>query len=77
MLVWAVWCYPDTCLELSKVIWSWAVFPDVAPLSGAQPNSRYHQWAVTVKFMMLTSGMCRLDLIHCLATVGVHTTHMF
>ena len=30
MLVWAVWCYPDTCLELLKVIWSWAVFPDVA-----------------------------------------------
>ena len=29
MLVWAVWCYPDTCLELLKVIWSWAVFPDV------------------------------------------------
>ena len=28
MLVWAVWCYPDTCLELLKVIWSWAVFPD-------------------------------------------------
>ena len=32
MLVWAVWCYPDTCLELLKVIWSWAVFPDVAYL---------------------------------------------
>ena len=31
MLVWAVWCYPDTCLELLKVIWSWAVFPDVSP----------------------------------------------
>ena len=30
MLVWAVWCYPDTCLELLKVIWSWAVFPDVS-----------------------------------------------
>ena len=29
MLVWSVWCYPDTCLELLKVIWSWAVFPDV------------------------------------------------
>ena len=28
MLVWSVWCYPDTCLELLKVIWSWAVFPD-------------------------------------------------
>ena len=32
MLVWAVWCYPDTCLELLKVIWSWAVFPDVLAL---------------------------------------------
>ena len=29
MLVWSVWCYPDTCLELLKVIWSWEVFPDV------------------------------------------------
>lgn len=34
MLVWAVWCYPDTCLELLKVIWSWAVFPDVQAVFG-------------------------------------------
>ena len=34
MLVWAVWCYPDTCLELLKVIWSWAVFPDVGVTKG-------------------------------------------
>ena len=37
MLVWAVWCYPDTCLELLKVIWSWAVFPDVKQVRGACP----------------------------------------
>ena len=36
MLVWSVWCYPDTCLELLKVIWSWAVFPDDPALPKVQ-----------------------------------------
>ena len=39
MLVWAVWCYPDTCLELLKVIWSWAVFPDVVAV---MPSPFFH-----------------------------------
>ena len=39
MLVWSVWCYPDTCLELLKVIWSWAVFPDGARAPRARPHS--------------------------------------
>ena len=38
MLVWAVWCYPDTCLELLKVIWSWAVFPDESVPHSHDPN---------------------------------------
>ena len=39
MLVWAVWCYPDTCLELLKVIWSWAVFPDAAAFRNKRSRS--------------------------------------
>ena len=39
MLVWAVWCYPDTCLELLKVIWSWAVFPDEEIIAAETPGA--------------------------------------
>ena len=73
MLVWAVWCYPDTCLELLKVIWSWAVFPDgqwiivgtlMAPFPVTMPTLfRVADWDHTVDEALLSEELAEGTLL--------------